>query len=166
MSPTTTADDELVERTVTVDVYSWQGDLIPGTYRREVFMARRGQTVRLTPDEAARGDSLGALGTIAQAMTAEQASGVLHVTDEQLRSMNVNPLLAHVGQNPTEAERVRTIEADGRNRKTVLQGLDRIIAERDAAIEEAAHLEQQAREADGQTSLAPDGSPPPPTIPT
>lgn len=145
-------------RRVLVDIYSWTEatgiPTMPFTSRTAV----KGAEVDLSnahPSEAveiARGEALGALGSDADAAAALQAEGEPgSVTADQIRSMTADDLVAYLGAHPSEAERIRDLE-NGRprgGRKTVLDGVERVIDARDADAAERAEQDALARAAAG-----------------
>lgn len=111
--------------------------------------AKRGDTITISPQEAARGEALSALGTDEQAAAVEQRAGEpAAVDDTQLRSMTADDLIVYLGTRPSDAERVRELE-EGRAtpRKTVLAAIERVIEARDDAAADAAEQERLSREA-------------------
>ena len=83
-----------------------------------------GDTILVTVAQAKRLDGLGV--TVEPDASDDEVEAALdgEVTDEQLRTMSAADLIAHVGQNPDDRDRVRTIELErdeDKRRKTVLE---------------------------------------------
>lgn len=126
-----------VKRTVLVDTYAYMtpvGDERLGRFLHNI--ARRGETIEISTEEAARGESLDALGTEAQAAAAAFAAAEPGVaSDEELRGKNVDELSAYLGQHPSEAERIAALEdARDRPRGSILKAVERVITTRDEAL--------------------------------
>lgn len=140
---------DMVERYVLVDIYAWTTPLPRFDGRTQHNVAHRGDIVRVTAEEAARGEGMDppALGTSLEAVTAgstavEPGSAV----DEELRGMNVEDLVSYLGAHPSEAERIGELEAQrDRPRKGVTEAVDRVTVARDEALAaRAAELEANA----------------------
>lgn len=163
---------KLTERTVLFDVYCW---LTPtdDPKRPDQHVARRGDVIEISAAEAERGESLGALGSPEDLAEIEAAANgvddsgapkVSSVPDEQLAGMNVETLVAHLGQFPQDVDRVVALEEQrGKPRKGVLEAAEKVraayeeaIAEQVAALEAGEDLEQRAYETStGKASAAP-----------
>ena len=147
----------MAQRTVLVDAYSYMIRTEDGPQHMTAY---RGETVELSEKEIARGESLGALGTPEEALAvAQAASEPASAPDEQLRGFNVDQLVVYLQQHPSEAERLAELEAarGDKQRKGVLDAIDRTIAARDEAIEDELARREAAAEADaaaGQSAPA------------
>lgn len=106
-----------------------------------------GDVVRLTVGEAARLDAAGA--TVAPDADLGEVEAQLEageVTDDQIKAMSRDEVLAFLGQNPDQGERVQTLELERRTkdqRKTVLEATEAAIA----TAEEGQRLQAEADEA-------------------
>lgn len=143
-----------VSRSVVFDVITWKTP----TSRPDKFdyhIARLGETVELSEEEAARLEALGAVGTPREAAAAQQvaAEGATW-PQEQLDSANVADTVAYMTQHPSEAaavlesEQSRESRGKGKPRVTVMQAAERV----DAAYQEA--LDAQQSDAVRQAELA------------
>lgn len=142
---------QLVERVVVTDIYTWMTPLAGRTVGQH-NVAHRGDTIKVTPEEAERGEKLGGLGTEADAVAAAaRSSEPATWGDDQVNSASVDELVAYLGQHPSEAERIRTLEAERRRpRKTIAEATERVIAARDEAIADAAARREDAAAADAE----------------
>lgn len=134
-----------VERTVVTDIYTWMTP-VAGRVVGQHNVAYRGETINVTAEEAERGEKAGGLGTGEEALAAAARSSEPPTWgDDQLRSAKADEVLAYLGQHPSEAERVRTLEAERtRPRSTVAEAVERVIAARDEAIADAAARREAA----------------------
>lgn len=152
---------ELVERIVLTDAYSWMTPVagVPGRWQHN--SARRGATVHVSAEEAKRGEELGGLGSLSDLAVVEAAAGEPgSAPDEQLGAYNAEELIAYVGEHPSEAERVRDLEAAReRPRKTVAEAIERVIRARDEELERRAADAEVARAAAGGAPRVPSGAP-------
>lgn len=162
--------EQLVERTVITDIYSW---MVPGDRGGDPYIhntAHRGDTISVTAAEAKRGEELGGLGTPQDLAVADVdragLAAVGNVADEQLRGYKAEELLAYLQQNPADAARVTALEQErgSKARKTVLEMADRVAEEyakaTDAAAEaRAAQAEEAALAAGGGAPTVPGAGP-------
>jgi hypothetical protein len=109
--------DGLVEQVVVFHVYTWltlrPASLgVPGSF--DHHRAWRGDHIWVSDEEAARGKSYGALADVDDAAAGIAAVDALGepATDEELRAMSGEELIAEVTQHPQQAQRVYEIEAE------------------------------------------------------
>jgi hypothetical protein len=117
--------DERVTAVVVNDIHCWQEPL-PGRPGEFMHMrAYKGNTIKVTPEEFDRGQSLlsQAAPEVAEEITEALENAHGPVDDETLASMNASELIAYVTQNPDEQMRVATFEQgrEGGARPEVLQ---------------------------------------------
>lgn len=98
----------------------------PGTPERTRHFANRGDEVDLPQGEYDRLLEMGAIGTEDEAQrAAETAGGTSPVIDEELRGMTVDQVVAYIGQNPDELDRVETMENEREQpRKGVMEAIE------------------------------------------
>lgn len=146
-------DTELVERTVVTDIYTWMTP-IPGRLVGQHNVAYRGDVIKISLDEAIRGGRAGGLGTGADAAAAAARSSEPPAWgDDQVNSASAVDIIAYLGQHPSEAERIRDLEAGRRRpRSSVAEAVERIIAARDEAIADAAARHADAAAADAEAT--------------
>lgn len=157
------------KRFVLFDVIGWSTPIegrLDG--RRDYHSARRGEEVDLPDSEVERLEALGAVGTQAEATaSASAAAEPPSASDEQLASMNVEELVAYLGQHPSEAQRVVTLE-EGREkpRKGVLEPAQRVQVAHEEAVADQLEAERAAAEREQAAYAATTGaSTGAPTIP-
>jgi hypothetical protein len=145
---------QLVDRIVLTDTYSWMTPVegVPGRWQHN--SARRGDSISVSAEEAKRGEALGGLGDSADlAVTAAAAAEPATAPDEQLQGYTVEELIAYVGERPSEAERVRALEAAREKpRKTVAEAMERVIRARDEELARRAEEDEAARAADAEAA--------------
>lgn len=162
--------ENLVQRYVLFDVYGWS-TTIPGSVdRRDYHVARKGELIEVSAEEAARGEALGALSAQADDVEAAVAASTEPPSwsDEQLDSANVEDTVAYLVQHPSESRRVADAEETRSDRKLkvrkgVLEAAERIGAAyddqvaADAEAREAAEAEEQRayENTQGTSSTAP-----------
>lgn len=133
------ADEKMVERTVLVDGYAnVQPTGEPGKF--QTLLATRGEKVMVTEARAKIGEELGHLGDEAaaeqrQALREAAESGTTvtaindagePMSDDELAKMNAKDLIAFIGQNPGELDRVEDLESNRgeQARTTVMDAID------------------------------------------
>lgn len=157
-----------VKRFVLFDVYGWSTPIDGERLRRDYHLARRGEEIEISEAEAARGEGLGALGTEAEATaSASAAAEPPSASDEQLGGMNVDELVAYLGQHPSEAQRIIDLEeARERSRKTVLEPAQRVKVAHEEAVADELERQRAATEAEQAAyAAATGGGTGAPTIP-
>lgn len=155
-----------VRRYVITDVYGWSTE-IPGRIdgRRDHHVARKGDTIDVTEEEAARGEALDALSADAGDLEASIASAAEPPSWDanQLDSANVEDTVAYLAQHPSEAAGVLALEQkrDERGlkvRKGVVGAAERIQAAYDEQLEADALARQQAEDDEQRAFAASSGA--------
>lgn len=168
-SGVTPDESGFVERYVLVDAYAWSTPIPGRVDRTEYHVARKGEVIRVSPEEAARGEALDGLSSDASEVEAAVAATTEPPSwdDMQLDSANVEETVAYLTQHPTEADRVLTSEQSRperklKTRKTIVEAAERIrtayLEQLEADTDERERLEaeeQAAYEAARGTSTNP-----------
>jgi hypothetical protein len=139
---------------VLADVYAWSTPIAGRPDRVDHHVARKGELIDVSDDEAARGLALAAEGNGGLSTDAADAAGAIAASaeppswsDEQLASANVDDTVAYLTQHPSEAARVLDAESartDRKPRKTVLEAAERV----QTTYEEELAAQAEQREAD------------------